>query len=114
MRTKTGAGLAALAVVAVLNTAAAKDATLSEETVQSRIRAVGTLFDKFDLRIMPDLAGTTPTLRDAWLNWKINPHFQVLAGKRKLPVGLERETEKSGQFCRAKGVGCLAGGGARQ
>lgn len=197
MRTRTGAGLAALAVVAVLNTAAAQDAAQIEDAVQSRIRTLeqelqdlkqivntqgkanensraeeldqkvrildrkqelaneeaaaktkttpvlnvgekgfslqsgdgafnlrlrslvqadarfypddrgvegndtflirrgrieltGTLFDKFDFRIMPEFAGTTPTLLDAWLDWKINPHVQVLAGKVKLPVGLER------------------------
>lgn len=57
---------------------------------RARIELTGTLFDQFDFRIMPDFAGTTPTLLDAWLDWKINPHFQVLAGKVKLPIGLER------------------------
>ncbi|MBI3853255.1 MAG: porin [Verrucomicrobia bacterium] len=57
---------------------------------RARIELTGTLFDKLDFRIMPDFAGTTPTLLDAWLDWKISPYFQVLAGKVKLPVGLER------------------------
>ncbi len=57
---------------------------------RARIELTGALFEKFDFRIMPDFAGTTPTLLDGWLDWKINPHFQVLAGKVKLPVGLER------------------------
>ena len=39
---------------------------------------------------MEDFAGSTPTLLDAWLDWKIKPEFQVLAGKVKVPVGLER------------------------
>lgn len=37
-----------------------------------------------------DFAGSSPTLLDAWLNWKICPSSQVPAGKTKLPVGLER------------------------
>ncbi len=61
---------------------------------RARIELAGKLFDKFDYRVMPDFAGTTPTLLDAWLNWRINPHFQVLVGKRKLPIGLEREQSR--------------------
>jgi len=57
---------------------------------RARIELTGTVFDKFDYRIMPDFAGSSPTLMDAWLDWKVMPSFQVLAGKVKLPVGLER------------------------
>jgi phosphate-selective porin OprO and OprP len=57
---------------------------------RARLEFTGTLFQQFDFRVMPDFAGTTPTLLDAWLDWRISPGFQVLAGKTKLPVGLER------------------------
>ncbi|HEU5070220.1 MAG TPA: porin [Verrucomicrobiae bacterium] len=57
---------------------------------RARLEFTGTLYDKFDFRVMPDFAGSTPTLLDAWLNWQIKPEFQVLAGKVKVPVGLER------------------------
>lgn len=57
---------------------------------RARIELTGTLFRKFDFRIMPDFAGSSPTLLDAWLDWKVCSSFQVLAGKSKLPVGLER------------------------
>ena len=39
---------------------------------------------------MPEFASSSPTLLDAWLDWKISPYFQVLAGKSRMPVGLER------------------------
>lgn len=57
---------------------------------RARIELTGTLFEKFDFRIMPDFAPSPPTLLDAWLDWRLSPSFQVLVGKTKVPVGLER------------------------
>jgi phosphate-selective porin OprO and OprP len=44
----------------------------------------------FEFRIMPDFAGSTPTLFDAYWDGKFTPQLTVRAGKFKPPVGLER------------------------
>jgi len=44
----------------------------------------------FEVRLMPDFAGDTATLYDAYINWRIRPSLQLLVGKVKAPVGLER------------------------
>jgi phosphate-selective porin OprO and OprP len=44
----------------------------------------------FEFRIMPDFAGSTPTLFDAYWDGKFAPQFTVRAGKFKPAVGLER------------------------
>lgn len=64
-----------------------------------RVRPIfeGTVYDKYDFRVMLDFAsGTTVTpanngfLQEAYLNARFLPQFQVQAGKFKEPVGLER------------------------
>jgi phosphate-selective porin OprO/OprP len=50
----------------------------------------GTLFENVDFRIMPDFAGGTTTLFDAYVNLRYLPHAQLQVGKFKPPVGLER------------------------
>jgi phosphate-selective porin OprO/OprP len=63
----------------------------------------GTLWDKFDYRVMIDVgtaitssAGTTNVsgnnafLQDGYVNARLWPQFQIQAGKYKEPVGLER------------------------
>src|SRR2546427_2251086 len=48
----------------------------------------GTLFKDFDFRLMPDFAGSSATLFDAYVEWK---HWQALKlriGKFKSPAGL--------------------------
>lgn len=50
----------------------------------------GTLFQNFDFRFMPDFAGSSTTIQDAYLNWRLRPEFQIQAGKFKAPVSLER------------------------
>lgn len=50
----------------------------------------GTVWGKYDFRIMPDFAGSSATLLDAYANLRFSPHFSVLAGKAKSPFGLER------------------------
>ncbi len=57
---------------------------------RARLELTGTVFDKFDFRLLEDFAGTSPTLLDAWVNWRLRPAVQLLAGKIKLPIGLER------------------------
>ncbi|HEY3594808.1 MAG TPA: porin, partial [Polyangiaceae bacterium] len=56
-----------------------------------RVRPVmeGTIFDFFDWRIMPELAGT-PNIQDAYVNIRLVKEVQVRAGKYKPPVGIER------------------------
>jgi phosphate-selective porin OprO/OprP len=50
----------------------------------------GTVFRDFDFRITPEFGGTSPTLRDAWLNYTYRNEVQLTVGKMKSPGGLER------------------------
>jgi phosphate-selective porin OprO and OprP len=50
----------------------------------------GTLYGRFDFRIMPDFGGGTTVLQDAYLDARFAPALQLRAGKQKPPVGLER------------------------
>ncbi len=56
-----------------------------------RVRPVfeGTVFEFFDWRIMPELAGT-PNVQDAYANIRLVKEVQLRGGKFKPPVGLER------------------------
>jgi phosphate-selective porin OprO/OprP len=67
---------------------------ISENTntfILRRVRPVleGTIFDFFDWRIMPELAGT-PNVQDAYGNVRLIKEVQFRGGKFKAPVGLER------------------------
>src|SRR5687768_11905237 len=53
---------------------------------RARLELTGTVYGKFDFRVMPDFSGAGSTLLDAWLRWNVSPAFQVQAGKVKLPV----------------------------
>ena len=57
-----------------------------------RIRPVleGTLGGILDFRVMPDFAGSTLVLQDAWANVHYLPEAAVQFGKFRAPVGLER------------------------
>lgn len=64
-----------------------------------RVRPIaeGTVFGKFDYRLMLDFASGTSSssfnngnLLDAYVNYRIAPQIQIQAGKFKEPVGLER------------------------
>jgi phosphate-selective porin OprO and OprP len=55
-----------------------------------RLNFEGTLFQNVDFRIMPDFANSTLTLFDSWVNFKYFPQAQLMAGKFKPPLGLER------------------------
>src|SRR6266404_6459608 len=49
----------------------------------------GTLFRDFDFLFVPDFAPSTPTIFDAYLNYRYSPELQLQAGKMKSPIGLE-------------------------
>ena len=58
----------------------------------------GTVFHDFDFTLVPEFgngtpgaasAATTPSIYDAYVNYRYSPAFQVQAGKFKSPVGLE-------------------------
>jgi phosphate-selective porin OprO/OprP len=57
-----------------------------------RIRPIieGTLAGVVDFRIMPDFAGSTLVVQDAYANLRYLPEAQLQLGKYKGPVGLER------------------------
>jgi phosphate-selective porin OprO/OprP len=48
-----------------------------------------TLYDKIGLRLVPDFAGSTTQLMDAYIDAKLDPRLRIRAGKFKAPVGLE-------------------------
>jgi phosphate-selective porin OprO/OprP len=57
-----------------------------------RVRPIfeGTLLEHIDFRLMPDFAGGSPTLFDAYINLRYLPEAQLQIGKYKAPIGLER------------------------
>jgi phosphate-selective porin OprO and OprP len=50
----------------------------------------GTVYKDFDFMIVPDFAGSSPQIVDAYLNYRYAPWLQLRAGKFKTPVGLEQ------------------------
>jgi phosphate-selective porin OprO/OprP len=48
------------------------------------------LFERFDLRVMPDFGEGRTTLQDAFLDTRFNELVRLRAGKFKSPFGLER------------------------
>ncbi len=61
---------------------------------RARIIFEGTFAKNFDYLITPEFAGSTsntnPTIVDAYVNWKIQPQFQIRVGRFREPVGLEQ------------------------
>jgi phosphate-selective porin OprO/OprP len=57
---------------------------------RARLLFEGTLFENVDFRIMPDFAGASPKLFDAYVNLRYWPLAQLQAGQFKGPFGLER------------------------
>jgi phosphate-selective porin OprO and OprP len=57
---------------------------------RARLVFEGTVFKIFDFRIMPDFAGATPTIFDAYFEARLAPAVALRAGKYKPPLGLER------------------------
>ena len=75
------------------------DTSANDTFLLRRVRPIaeGTLFEKYDFRIMGDFAsgvtqtsGNNGSILDAYVNARFLPGFQVQAGKFKEPVGLER------------------------
>jgi len=75
------------------------DSEANDTFLLRRVRPImeGTVFGKFDYRLMADFAsGVTQTavnngsILDAYVNARLLPGFQIQAGKFKEPVGLER------------------------
>ena len=75
------------------------DAVANDTFLLRRVRPIleGTVFGKFDYRLMADFAsGVTQTtanngsILDAYINARFSTAFQIQAGKFKEPVGLER------------------------
>ena len=73
--------------------------TANDSFLLRRVRPIfeGTVFDKYDYRVMLDLgSGAAATaanngfVQDAYVNARFWPAFQIQAGKFKEPVGLER------------------------
>jgi phosphate-selective porin OprO and OprP len=50
----------------------------------------GTVFQDFDFLFVPDFAPSTPTIFDAYLNYRYSPALQFQTGKFKVPIGLEQ------------------------
>lgn len=76
-----------------------KGGVANDTFLMRRVRPIfeGTVYDKYDYRVMLDFgSGTTSTgpnngfLQDAYMNARFLPEFQVQVGKFKEPVGLER------------------------
>jgi len=59
----------------------------------------GTVFRDFDFLLVPEFAGNTPSLVDAWINYRYRPELQLRVGKMKGPVGLENlQADAVGSF----------------
>jgi len=56
---------------------------------RARIGLEGTAFKKFNWRVEVDFAGNVVALQDAYLQYVINPKWNVTAGQFKAPFGLE-------------------------
>lgn len=56
---------------------------------RARIGFEGTALKKFNYRIEVDFAGNAVNLTDAYLQYVINPRYQVTIGQHKAPYGLE-------------------------
>lgn len=68
------------------------DGVVNDTFLLRRVRPSleGTLWGKYDFRIMPDFAGSSVTLIDAYADLRFSPYLSVLVGKTKSPFGLER------------------------
>jgi phosphate-selective porin OprO/OprP len=68
------------------------DDTGRDQFLMRRVRPIleGTLYEKFGFRLMPDLAGSSLQLLDAYVDANLYTAFKIRAGKFKGPVGYER------------------------
>ena len=63
----------------------------------------GTLAGWVDYRFLPEFAGTVG-LQDAFVDFKLHPTFQVLVGKAKVPLGLERAQSDTSLLFPERGI----------
>ena len=64
---------------------------------RARINLDGRVFRDFDLRLQPEFGGSgSPSLRDAYLNYRYADEAQLRIGKFKVPVGLEQLASDAG------------------
>ena len=68
----------------------AKAFTDSFSISSARPVITGTVFRDFDFTLSGEFGGSSPSLVDAFLEWKYWPGFKVRAGRFKQPFGLER------------------------
>lgn len=66
------------------------DANNSWSLRRARPTIEGTLLGKYDFRFMPDFAGGTVSIFDAYLDARLHPAFKIRVGKFKSFVALER------------------------
>ena len=75
------------------------DNDVDNTLLMRRVRPIfeGTVYRDFDYRVMLDFgsgaslsAANNALVQDAYVNWRIDPAFQLRVGKDKEPVGLER------------------------
>jgi phosphate-selective porin OprO/OprP len=57
---------------------------------RARLDVSATFHDRFELRLLPDFAGSKLVLFDAWIDLKLHPALHIRVGKQKAPLGLER------------------------
>lgn len=55
----------------------------------ARLNLQGTLFSRFDFKVMPNWGQGRAELQDAFIDARFTPAFGVRAGKFKVPIGLE-------------------------
>ncbi len=65
---------------------------LTDTFLLNRVRPVleGSVFKNYDFKFMPDFGQGKAVIQDAYLDAHFSPWLNVLAGKYKAPVGLER------------------------
>ena len=68
------------------------DDDLGDSFLVRRARPIieGTVFRDFDFRLTPEFGTSTPTIRDAWLNYRYDDPLELRFGKMKSPGNLER------------------------
>lgn len=64
----------------------------------------GTLAGWLDYRFLPDFAGNAVTLQDAFVDARLHPSVQVLIGKAKVPLGLERTQSDTALLFPERGI----------
>jgi phosphate-selective porin OprO/OprP len=68
------------------------DGDMNDTFLLRRVRPIfeGTVFRDFEFLMTPEFAGSSPVLRDAWINYHHSDAMELRVGKMKPPGGLER------------------------